>query len=157
MVDAHSILPAGDDRITRLARAYRSILDRYREIERLSGTERELLSGEEPGIAEVNALLARKKELLAEIRDEEERVKGAREWWKKVRRTLPAEAGRDLLSLLDAISRAVERLLALEAECRRLLQRRAAWGGSVEPSTGAVRRCAQAAYGQATSGWGKSA
>lgn len=157
MVDANAILPPGDDRIARLTRAYRSILERYREIERLSGAERELLSGDDARIADVNAVLARKKELLAEIREEEERVKGAREWWKKVRRTLPAEAGRDLLSLLDAISRAVERLLALEAECRRLLQRRAAWGRGVEPSPAGVQRCAQAAYGQAATSWGKSA
>jgi hypothetical protein len=151
------MLTTGDDRIARLTRAYRSILERYREIERLSGSERELLLAPKDRIADVNALLARKKELLAEIRDEEERVKGARDWWKKVRRTLPAEAGRDLLSLLDAISRAVERLMAQEAECRRLLQRRTGWGQGVEPSAAGVQRCAQAAYGRAATSWGKSA
>lgn len=157
MADPNAILATGDDRIAQLTRAYRSILERYREIERLSGTERELLGAPEDRIADVNALLHRKKELLAEIRNEEERVKGARDWWKKVRRTLPAEAGRDLLSLLDAISRAVERLMAQEAECRRLLQRRTGWGQGVEPSAAGVRRCAQAAYGRAATSWGKSA
>jgi chromosome segregation ATPase len=145
-----------DDRIARLTRAYRSILDRYREIERSAVEERELLGRGPDCIAEVNALLERKRATLARIRDEEERVKGAREWWKKARRSLPAEAGSELLALLDEISRTVERLLALESECRRLLERRTAWGPAPEPSVAGTGSVARAAYGKATAVEGKA-
>jgi len=138
------------NRVAQLTASYRSILERYEEIERLSGRERDVLRRPDGAIREVNEVLAHKKQLLAEIRDEEARVKGAREWWKKVRRTLPAEAGRDLLSLLDAISRSVERLLALESECRRLLEQRTAWGMQDQPAPSAagLRVGASAAYGR---------
>lgn len=139
------------DRVARLTSAYRFILERYEEIERLSADERDLLLDPTGEIRRVNDVLSRKKVVLAEIREEEARVKGAREWWKKVRRTLPAGAGRDLLSLLDAISRSVERLLALEAECRRLLEQKTAWGRKDQPtpSPAGARIGANAAYGRA--------
>ncbi|GJM44906.1 MAG: hypothetical protein DHS20C21_17480 [Gemmatimonadota bacterium] len=141
------------DRVARLTAAYRSILAHYEEIERLSEEERDVLLEPTGEIHRVNEVLARKKAVLAEIRDEEERVKGAREWWKKVRRTLPPGAGRDLLSLLDAISRAVERLLALESECRRLLEQKTAWGRNQQPvpSAAGARFGANAAYGRTAS------
>ncbi len=144
---------AGADRIGQLVQAYRSILTGYEEIEALSRRERDgLREGAE--LAAVTELLRTKQERLARVRDEEERVKGAREWWKKVRRTLPAGAGRDLLSLLDAISRSVERSLELEAECRSLLQHRTQWGrsGGPEPSLAGARAGAARAYGQDTGG-----
>jgi hypothetical protein len=112
---------ADSARIERLRDAYGAILERYRELERLS--RRELRTLREQGeIAKVNALLREKKSILREIRAEEERVTGEREWWKKSRRSLPPASCRDLLSLLDAISRAIESTVALEADCRALLQ-----------------------------------
>jgi hypothetical protein len=137
-----------EDRIRLLTETYRSLHERYREIETLSETERTILA-ERGEIAEVNGILRRKREILREIRIEEERVMGAREWWKKIRRTLAPERGRDLLSLLDAISRRVERILALEAECRELLSRSVAWGaGSAPPSASGSAATAAAAYGR---------
>lgn len=158
MVDANGRSIDADDRIVRLTRAYHAILARYAEIEQLSGVERDLLLSKPNGIAGVNAILGRKRIVLAEIREEEEKVKSAREWWKKARRALPADAGRELLSLLDGISRAVERLLAIESECHRLLERRTAWGNGevAEPSLVGARLGAQAAYGQAVTA-GRSA
>lgn len=140
-----------DDRIERLTQAYRTILEGYAAIVSLSVEECDRLLNGGP-IGEVNEILRRKKALLAEIRDEEERVKSAREWWKKVRRSLPAEAGRELLSLLDSISRTVERSLALEAECRRLLEQRIGWGKSKQPETSTLGKQAgaAAAYGRVT-------
>lgn len=108
-------------RITRLRRAYGLILEGYREIERLQRRERRTLR-ERGDLGKVQEVLREKKAILREIRGEEERVTGEREWWIKSRRSLPAESGRDLLSLLDAISRTIESTVALEAECRALLR-----------------------------------
>ncbi|MCA9751683.1 MAG: hypothetical protein KC591_05790 [Gemmatimonadetes bacterium] len=126
-----------DPRLEELTQTYRRILGHYQEIVALSREQRRRLAEREP-IAGVNRLLQEKKKLLAEIRAEEERVTGAREWWKKVRRNLPPRDGRDLLSLLDAISASVETSLGLESECRELLTRAAAWGGPVQGPVGAT-------------------
>ncbi len=120
---------ASGNRIQLLTDTYRGIHARYEEIAELSRAQRTLLA-EQGAIEDVNAILRRKKEILREIRVEEERVMGAREWWKKIRRTLAPERSRELLSLLDAISRRVERTLALEADCRELLARKTAWRGN---------------------------
>lgn len=120
MVDGNG---SGVNRIADLVDAYRSILRGYEEIERLSREERDRLR-DGGDLSVITTILRSKTERLAEVRDEEGRVKSAREWWRKVRRTLPGGAGRDLLSLLDAISRSVELSLELEAECRRLLESR---------------------------------
>ena len=110
-----------EEQLALLADSWRSILERYERIERLSSEQRRILRDRGP-IRRVNEILERKREILQEIRDEEERVTGAREWWQKARRSLPSEIGRELLSLLDAISCTIERTLALEAECRVLLE-----------------------------------
>jgi hypothetical protein len=110
-----------DERLALLAGSWRSILARYERIERLSTEQKRILRDRGP-IRRVNEILESKREILQEIRDEEERVTGAREWWQKARRSLPSEIGRELLSLLDAISCTIERTLALEAECRVLLE-----------------------------------
>lgn len=108
-------------RIARLRESYAAILDGYRELERLSRRESRLLrdGGE---VADVNAILREKLSVLREIRAEEERLTGEREWWKKFRRSLPPASYRDLLSLLDAISHTIESTVALEDECRALLR-----------------------------------
>ncbi len=124
--------PSGN-RIRLLTDTYRGIHARYAEIAELSEAQRALLA-EGGAIGNVNALLRRKKEILREIRVEEERVMGAREWWKKIRRTLAPERSRELLSLLDSISRRVERILELEADCRERLSRKTAWGGNGQTS-----------------------
>jgi hypothetical protein len=146
---------SGAPRLRELVDAYRGILARYEEIVDLSREERRLLAEREP-IGGVNTILHEKKRLLAEIRAEEERVTGAREWWKKVRRSLPPRDGQDLLSLLDAISRCVETSLALEGECRDLLTRTTAWGAPpVAPGHVATRAAgvnAAAAYARAAGG-----
>ena len=122
-----------EGKIDALTKAYGAILERYEEIERISREELELLRRAE-GIDRVNDMLRRKRDLLRDVRAEEERVTGEREWWKKARRSLPAASGRALLSLLDAISRRVESTLELEAECRSLLETAVSWG---RPRTGA--------------------
>lgn len=144
------------DRIAELVAAYRGILTRYQEIVSLSHEERDRLA-EGDSIEKVNELLRRKKSVLTAIRVEEERVASAREWWKKVRRSLPRQDGQELLSLLDAISQCVEQSLALETECRSLLTRATAWAlPRVAPTNGAPATTAgvQAlnAYGQAAAG-----
>ena len=116
-----------EGRIRLLTETYRDLFERYGEIEKLAEIERRILV-ERGSITEVNGILRRKNEILREIRVGEERVMGAREWWKKIRRTLAPERGRELLSLLDAISRRMERVLSLENECRDLLARSTAWG-----------------------------
>ena len=140
-----------EEKLRLLTGTYRSILERYREIERLSREERRLLIENEP-VPEVIEILRRKREQLRAIRAEEESVSGAREWWKRTRRSLPSGVGRELLSLLDAISRKLERTLALETECRTLLDRALAWGTSpAEPSHQAASGVAAAAYGRESS------
>ncbi len=139
---------AVEERIGLLTETYRFLQERYREIEELSETERKILM-DRGSIEEVNRILRRKNDILGEIRVGEEKVMGDREWWKKIRRTLAPERGQELLSLLDAISRRMERILALESECRELLTQATAWGGGRTP----VRRAdptlaAAAAYGR---------
>ena len=154
MADPSPSIPTAP-RLRKLVDAYRGILARYEEIVDLSREERRLLAEHEP-IGGVNTILHEKKRLLAEIRAEEERVTGAREWWKKVRRSLPPRDGKDLLSLLDAISRCVEMSLALEGECRELLTRTAAWGAPrVQVGSASARAAgasAAAAYSRASGG-----
>ena len=144
------------DRLAELVAAYRGILRRYQEIVALSLEERDRLA-EGEAIEKVNDLLRQKKTVLTQIRVEEERVASAREWCKKVRRSLPRQDGQELLSLLDAISQCVEQSLALETECRALLTRATAWAvPRVAPTNGAPETTAgvQAlnAYGQAAAG-----
>jgi hypothetical protein len=118
-----------EERIRLLTETYRAILERYHEIERRSMEERELLQSRER-ISDVIAVMKAKREILREIRAREEQVAGAREWWKRSRRTLPDASCRELVPLLDAISRKIERILALESECRQRLDRLIAWGAS---------------------------
>jgi len=106
-------------RIARLREAYAAILEGYRELERLSRRELRMLS-EHGDVAKVNAILREKKAVLRGIRTTEENVTGEREWWKKSRRSLPTASCRDLLLLLDAISRTVDSTVTLEADCRAL-------------------------------------
>lgn len=139
---------ASGERIALLTETYRGNLARYREIERLSREERRRLREGRP-IADVNEVLRAKRDILREIRAEEERVTGAREWWKKARRSLPPGSGRELLSLLDAISRTIEDAVALEAECRALLEGTLAWGAPPPGSPGSgAAVAAAAAYGR---------
>ncbi|HET9887077.1 MAG TPA: hypothetical protein VFR10_06150 [bacterium] len=146
--------------IIRLVDAYRRTLSRYRRIQSLSAHAVEKLkSGCE--VREVNATLVQKKALMQEIREEEERVSGAREWWKRTRQTLPAEDCRELLSLLDAIGKTLEDTMEHEEECRVLLRERSVWrprragvaGGGTPavaalPSAHAAYRAQAAAQGE---------
>lgn len=139
---------SGERRIALLTETYRGNLARYREIERLAREERRRLREGRP-VAEVNEVLRAKRDILREIRAEEERVTGAREWWKKARRSLPPGSGRELLSLLDAISRTIEGTVALEAECRALLEGTLLWGGAPPATRGSgAALAAAAAYGR---------
>lgn len=108
--------------------------------------------GNRGSIRRVNEILESKREILREIRDEEARVTGDREWWKKARRSLPSERCRELLSLLDAISRKIERTLSLEAECRLLLERAVAWGRSGADAPAAASRQAARTYERGAEG-----
>jgi hypothetical protein len=144
--DARTV--ARERRIRRLVGAYRSILSRYQEIERLSRSERELLEGT-GAVREVNDILGRKKSVLAEIQIEEEKVAEERSWWMKSRNSLPPASCAELLSCLDAISRAIEGSLALEAECRTLLR-----GSPRAPQGSAL--VAGLAYGRATTPSGET-
>ncbi len=139
---------AVEERIGRLTETYRLLQERDRAIEELSETERKILM-DRGSIEEVNRILRRKNDILGEIRVGEEKVMGDREWWKKIRRTLAPERGQELLSLLDAISRRMERILALESECRELLTQATAWGGGRTPVQRAdPTLAAAAAYGR---------
>jgi hypothetical protein len=143
VADSGNGAPA-ESRLARLRTAYGTILEGYRELERLS--RREVRTLRERGeIAKVNAILREKKSVLRGIRAEEERVTGEREWWKKSRRSLPPASCRDLLSLLDAISRTIESAVALEAECRALLQDAVRPAGAA-PRLAASPRAAALAY-----------
>lgn len=138
-------------RIRRLTEAYETILGRYREIERLSRRERRLLRNGN-SIAKVNEILRAKKEVLGAVRVEEERVTGEREWWKKSRRSLPPAICRDLLSLLDAISRTIEGTVGLEAECRALLQAAMTLRPQAAARPESVSRTATLAYTRGSEG-----
>jgi hypothetical protein len=134
--------PQADSRVGRLTETYRLILERYGRIEELSTRERELLEGG-AGAADVNPLLRQKRDLLAEIRREETRMSEDREWWKRTRRALPTASCGELLAMLDAITRIIERIVSLEEECRGLLQR-SLERGRFPVSSGAARGAAAA-------------
>jgi hypothetical protein len=136
------------ERLQRLTEAYREILSRYGEIEHLSRDEKRVLSERGP-MARVNEILGRKRGILEVIRSEEEKVASARSWWKRVRHTLPVAEGQELLTILDAISRTVERTLALEAECRHLLVGNLAWGGAATGTRTGAAPIARDAYARA--------
>lgn len=120
VADSGTSSPAAD-RIAGLRAAYGAILDGCRELERLSRCELRTLPAR-AAIATIDASLREKKSVLRAIRAEEERLTRERDWWKKSRRSLPPAACRDLLSLLDAISRTIASTVALETECRAPLQ-----------------------------------
>jgi hypothetical protein len=109
-----------EERIERLSAAYRSILSHYEEIERLSREERQELALGGPLSAVIEAL-GEKKRIFREIQLEEARVTGDREWWKKIRPSLPSASCQDLLAVLEQVQRRVEATLALESECRSAL------------------------------------
>jgi hypothetical protein len=132
-------------RLGRLVASYQRTLSRYRQISALSKQAVHMLKDGCP-LPEVNTKLARKKMLLNEIREEEERVKGEREWWKRSRQTLPAQECRELLSLLDAIGKTLEEAIEQEEECRVLLKERAVWKGTVSAGQGLPGPPAVAAY-----------
>lgn len=116
------------ERLRELGETYRRVHVGYRGIANIAAEAATKLR-EGASIPDVNELLARKKLLLREVREEEERVTGAREWWKRSKRTLPAEECRELLSLLDAIGRTLEETLEHEETCRTLLRERTLWRG----------------------------
>ncbi|NNE44636.1 MAG: hypothetical protein HKN12_10535 [Gemmatimonadetes bacterium] len=133
------------ERVQKLTAAYRTILGAYEDLESLTETELAYLSEGRP-LAEVNELLRTKRERLREIRVEEERVTGEREWWKKSRRSLPPRDCRELLSLLDSISRTIERTVSGEAECRSRLEQAVAWGADSPLRPAANPKAAASAY-----------
>jgi len=75
----------------------------------------------------VNDVLREKKRLLTEIGSEDASVAALRTWWMGARSSLAPSACEELLSLFDRISRKVESTLALESECRQLLQGAVSW------------------------------
>lgn len=126
MVEEGSESAPQELRLRDLTDSYRRVLSRYRSIAALSDEAARSLR-KNGDLAAMNILLGKKKLLLQDVREEEERVTGTREWWKRTRRTLPAEECRELLSLLDAIGRTLESTLDREEECRTLLRDRAVW------------------------------
>jgi hypothetical protein len=134
-----------DGRIRLLASTYEGIARRYDELESLSRREHELLAGG-GAMSAVQEILQSKRELLARIRAEEESVAETKSWWTRARRTLPPAETRELLDVLDAVSRRIERALAIEADCRALLARSTAFRANGAPSSGAARLSAAAAY-----------
>jgi hypothetical protein len=142
---------APEERIRTLARIYREIEERYAEIEALSRREHDLLSAGAP-IGEVHEILHRKRELMGRIRADEEGASEHRAWWSRVKRELPADATRELLSVLDEVSRRIERSLALEAECRALLERAMAFRAGPLRTAASARLTAAGAYGSDRSG-----
>lgn len=142
---------ATDPRLRALASAYRDIDRRYGELEALSRREHERLLAGAP-IGEVKEILGKKRRLLEGIRTEEERVAEAKSWWSRVRRDLPAAETHELRDVLDGVARRIERALALEGECRTLLERAAAFRRPGAPSADAARLSASTAYGRSPSG-----
>lgn len=132
MAETRNAKTAGPRNRRSVTSAYRRIADRYADVEALSLRAHELLASRE-AIAEVRAVLERKQALLGEIRREEARV------------SLDLGAGEksgspDLAAILDEISRRIERSLALEAECRALLESSmTAPAGPARVSRGGVR------------------
>lgn len=78
-------------------------------------------------MSEVQGVLARKRDILAQIRADEESVAETKSWWTRARRTLPPAETRVLLEVLDDVSRRIEQALSLESECRALLASRTAF------------------------------
>ena len=140
-----------DPRLRALTSAYRGIERRYDELERLSRREHALLSAG-AALGEVRAVLEEKRTLIETIRTEEGRVAEAKSWWSRVRGDLPAHETRELLDLLDAVSRRIERALALESDCRALLSGTAGFRVAAPPSPAAARLSAAAAYGRGPAG-----
>lgn len=136
-----------DGRIRLLATTYGEIARRYDDLEVLSRREHELLATG-AAMAAVHEILQRKRDVLAQIRADEESVGEMKNWWTRARRTLPPTETRELLDVLDAVSRRIERALALEADCRALLARTTAFRASAVPSPEATRLSATAAYGR---------
>ncbi len=150
MADETAARPRPADRLRDLAESYRRVLSRYQGIAALAGEAVRHLRAD-GDVAGMNAVLGRKRMLLQEIREEEERVTGAREWWKRTRRSLPAQECRELLSLLDAIGKTLEETIEREEECRTLLRDRTAWRGAPAISRPAAPGTAvRAAYRAAT-------
>jgi hypothetical protein len=115
--------PRSAEPLRELVAAYRRMLSRYRRIEAMSQRAlQKLRSGGD--VRDLNSMVAHKWKLYREIREEEERVTGAREWWKRSRQALPAEECRELLSLLDAIGKTLEAAIDHEEECRQWLTSR---------------------------------
>jgi hypothetical protein len=134
----------GDGRIRLLTSTYGAIAARYDELEALSVRQRDLLSAGR-AMSEVQALLARKRDLLNQIRAEEEGVAEMKTWWARARRTLPPVETRELMDVLDSVSRRIERALSLEAECRALLASRSAFRAAA-PSVAGAALSARSAY-----------
>ena len=127
---------AADGRIRLLAATYGAIARRYDELESLSRREHALLTSG-GAMSEIHGILARKRDILAEIRTEEESVAETKTWWTRAKRTLPPAETRVLLDVLDDVSRRIEQALSLEGECRALLASRTAFRAPQIASTSA--------------------
>jgi hypothetical protein len=142
---------AREPRLAALLDAYRGIAGRYEELESLSRREHEmLLAG--AALSDVKAILDTKKSILEDVRRREEGVSEAKTWWSRVRRDLPAAETRELREVLDGVSRRLEEALALEAECRALLEGATTFRTRGAPSAKAARISAGAAYGRSAPG-----
>lgn len=122
MADVTASRPESSERVRALTAAYRAIAERYAAVEALSRREQELLETPD-ALDEVRAVLEQKRALLAEIRREEEKISSDPDAWHACAGDLAPHATRDLVAALDEVSRRIERSLALEAECRALLER----------------------------------
>ena len=152
MVERAEARRSAQERILRLTAAYRSILSRYAEIERLSREEhRNLARG--GALSAVVEALSHKRQILREIQLEEGQVKGEREWWKSSRGGLPQVSCEALLSLLDQVQLKIEGILALESEGRRALESLLAAGpGASAPLVSATSASLAYTQGRSTPG-----
>ena len=105
------------DPLRELVAAYRRMLNRYRRIEAMSKETTEMLR-RGCDVRDMNPVLEHKWKLYREIREEEEMVAGAQEWWKQSKQNMPAEECRELLSLLDAIGKTLVATIDQEEKCR---------------------------------------
>ena len=109
------------DPLRELVAAYRRMLNRYRRIEAMSKETTEMLR-RGCDVRDMNPVLEHKWKLYREIREEEEMVAGAQEWWKQSKQNMPAEECRELLSLLDAIGKTLVATIDQEEKCRAWLK-----------------------------------
>ncbi len=104
-----------EETLRRLIEVYQCELALYREIRERVTRQRELI---EAGCAysEINAELARKRDLLMEVESLEQGIRRDRELWRVNRHRLDGRSAKILMELLAEVTALVEEILAEERE-----------------------------------------